>query len=460
MRLHALNNDRAGALRVYHAHVGALQRELNVEPSPAIREAYERLLRADSTQTRRTLNAPAMVAASPLIGRQREWEQLQAIWQRASQGHSHIAFVIGEAGIGKTRLAEEMLMWANQQGIATARTRAYATEARLSYAPVTEWLRSDAIRESLIRLDKVWLKEVSRLLPELLIQNADLPPPEPVNEYWQRRRFFEALARAVLSAPQPLVLLLDDLQWCDPETLEWLDFLLRFDPGMRLLIFGTARPEELDAKHPLMSLLLTLRNADQITEIELKPLDAAETARLAAHITHAEFDDESAMQLFRETEGNPLFVVEMARAEPIKDLASLNRQLLRSAGNRDLSSLRLPPRIYAVIAGRLARLSPAARDLAGLAATFGREFTFDVLARASHGDEDSLLQGLDELWQRRIVREQGPNEYDFSHDKIRDVVYAEISPMKQRHWHLRVAQALEVIHARPRPGERATGRAL
>ncbi len=150
-----------------------------------------------------------------LVGRRPEWERLCSSWERASAGESHLFLISGEAGIGKTHLAEELLTWADQQGIATARTRSYGAEGRLALAPVTEWLRSDDIRQSLRRLADVWLTEIARLLPELLDERPNLPRPQPMTEFGQRQRFFEALARGVLAAPQPLLLLIDDLQWCD-----------------------------------------------------------------------------------------------------------------------------------------------------------------------------------------------------------------------------------------------------
>ena len=135
-----------------------------------------------------------------------------------------------------------------------------------------------------------------------------------MTEFGQRQRFFEALSRAVLAAPQPLLLLIDDLQWCDQETLQWLHFLLRFDPKKRLLIIGTARPEELVPPHPVADWLMQLRSEGSVIELALGSLDAAETAQLAAQVTKDDLDDRSALQLYRETEGNPLFVVEMASA--------------------------------------------------------------------------------------------------------------------------------------------------
>jgi len=288
---------------------------------------------------------------------------------------------------------------------------------------------------------------VARLLPELLSERPDLPHPESMTEYWQRQRFFEALARAVLQARPPLLLLIDDLQWCDQDTLEWLHYLLRFDPWGQLLVVGTARAGEGGAQHPLTVLLHDLRRAGDVTEIALSPLDAAETAKLATHVAGCELDVDQAIRLYRETEGNPLFVVETARAGIDRRLA-IGDWRLEPQSQSLISNLQsLPPRVHAVIAARLAQLSAPTRELVSLAATIGRAFTFDVFARASDYDEDSLVRGLDELWQRRIVREQGANAYDFSHDKIREVAYAEISPMHRQLMHRRVAQALEAVYA-------------
>src|SRR5690348_3046156 len=322
MRLLALTGDRAGALRAYHACATALQRELGIAPSAETRQAYERLIRTAGAAG--AAGAPASptesrgmrsLSISPsLVGRQREREHLLDAWQRACAHGPGFALVTGEAGIGKSRLAEELLVWANQQGATTAKARCYAAEGRLSLAPVTDWLRGEGLRAHVSRLDSLWLTEVSRVLPELLAERPDLPRHEPISEYGQRQRFFEALARAVLAAPQPLLLLIDDLQWCDEETLEWLHFLLRFGANARILVVGSARAEEITPGHPLRTLLLHLRNTLGVTEIAPRPLDAAETARLGSLLAHRELDVAAAMRLYRETEGNPLFVVETMRA--------------------------------------------------------------------------------------------------------------------------------------------------
>ena len=447
MRLFALNNDRASALHVYHTCVSTLQREMGVDPGPATREAYEQLLQQEALTIQPIVHQPLPAATPTLIGRAREWKQLHDAWQRTTDGGPHFVLVTGEAGVGKSRLAEDFLLWASQQGAVTAKARSYAAEGQLSLAPVTEWLRSEGLRAPLRHLDAVWLSEVARILPELLAEQPELPHYESVTEYGQRQRFFEALARAILLPPQPLLLLLDDLQWCDQETLAWLHFLLRFDPMARLLVVGCAREEELLPSHPLRTLLLHLRNTMRATEIPLEPLDAAETAKLAGAVAKRELDLDEGLHLFHETGGYPLFVVEMVRAD-LGRVSASPPEAERLSRPPPLENARtLPPRVHAVLVGRLLQLSASARTFVELAATIGREFTLDLLIGVSNADSDSAVRALDELWYKRIVREHGANSYDFTHDKLREVAYAEISVPQRRMLHRRVAQALEAMHA-------------
>ncbi|HSD29415.1 MAG TPA: AAA family ATPase, partial [Vicinamibacteria bacterium] len=375
-------------------------------------------------------------AALSLVGRQPEWARLREAWERADLGPAGFALVTGDAGIGKSRLAEELLTWAQRQGAATARTRCYAAEGRLSLAPVSEWLHSDGLSPHLARLEDVWRVEVARLLPELLVARPDLTRPPPMTEFGDRLRFFGGLARAALLAPPPRLLLIDDLQWCDRETLEWLHFLFRFDPEARLLVLGTARSEELAADHPLPALLRQLRSAAQLAEIALVPLDAAETAELAAQVGNRACDTDAAIRLYRETEGNPLFIVETVRAESGGEAP---------AGVPEQGIPGLPPRTHAVIAGRLSQLSDEAREAAAAAAVIGRAFDLSVLVPVV-GDEAVVVRALDELWRKRIIREQGPNGYDFTHDKLRDVAYGATSAPQRRLLHRRVAEALLAAH--------------
>jgi DNA-binding SARP family transcriptional activator len=432
MRLHDGRGDRARALRVYHVCAATLDRELGVEPSAPTREAYEALLPAER-QPAGAGRERGRVTGPPLVGRASEWSRLTTLWRAVEKGGTRLVLVTGEPGIGKTRLIEEFNSWCVQRGAVTAEARSYAAEGALAYEPLAAWLRSPALKARLARLAPAHLTELSRLLPEILAEVPGLARPEPLPESDQRHRLFDAAAGAILSMGGPLLLAADDLQWWDRDSLQFLHFLLRVDPGARLLVAGTARLEETDQWHPVSDLRTGLRALERLTEIDLDRLSREETALLAERVAGRPLGEPDSDRLYHETEGNPLFVVEALRAGWRRG----------DADGRWASS-----RVQAAIESRLAQLSEPARELVGVAATIGREFTSEVLALASEADERTLVRGLDDLWRRRIVREQGADAYDFSHDKIREVAYAALSPALRRHHHLRAARALEMLSAR------------
>ncbi len=184
-----------------------------------------------------------------------------------------------------------------------------------------------------------------------------------------------------------------------------------------------------------------------MTEVALGPLNTTETASLAEHIAGRQLDPALTSGLYHETEGNPLFVVEMVRARTLEEHAGEQYAGEKPLPLLTLPASTLPPTVQTVLAARLSHLSPFAREVAGVAAVIGREFPFTVLARASAGDEDALVRGLDELWQRRIVREQGGDAYDFSHDKLREEAYTSLSIAHRRLLHRRVAESLAEVYA-------------
>lgn len=432
MRLYDLKGDRAAALYAYQQCAALLQRELDVAPSPATHQVYERLLS-------RKGNSPQMVPLAgtfPLVGRVAEWAHLQETWQRAAQGNPRLVLISGEAGIGKTRLAEELLVWVDRQDLPVSSAHCYEAEGASAYAPVTTWLRV----RPLSHLEPVWRSEVARLLPELAEGASGAATPGPLTQDWQRQRFHEALARAVLGPDlavyQPLLLLLEDLQWCDGDTLAWLNYLLRYNARARLLVVGTLRTEATPEEGPLPTLLTSLRRRNLLTEIGLQPLNSVDATRLGEAALGQALDAEAAASLYRETEGNPLFIVEFARAGLVHAMEPV-----------DVRTVGLPPLVQAAVASRLAQLSQPAQRVMHLAAVIGREFTFEVLNRAAGQDEETLIVALDELWQRRVIREQGKSAYDFSHDKLRKVAYDSLSAARRQRLHKQVAEALSFVYA-------------
>ena len=464
MHLLAQNGQRSAALVQYDLCCRALAEELGVEPDEDTRALHASLLQPAAPAVQRAPQSPhephhqALPPLSPppplpvatvdfpLVGRKVEFQSLLSTWTRTVQSGTQMVFVAGEAGIGKTRLAEELLLHVQRQGHVAVRARAYALEGRLAYAPLADWLRAPPLQARLETLDQVWLRELSRLLPELLIQHPDLPPPEPLTERWQQKRLFEALRNAFTAGSRPLLLLLDDLQWCDAETLAWLQYLVETAPQAPLLVVGTVRSDEIDDEHPLHQLRRALLRAGKLFTVDLVPLSAEDTAALGAEVWEYALDSVTAASLFEATAGNPLYVVETVRAG--NKFVTPDDKPSDHIGPPTLQpGAGLPPKVYALIEARLAQLTPATRTLAQVAATIGRAFTLPLLAEAGRVDEESVVAGLDELWRRRIVREQASTRYDFTHDRIRDVAFATISPVKRAHLHRRVAQALEKLHS-------------
>jgi len=423
MTASARRGDRAEAFRTYHRCAEVLRRELDVEPDPRTRAVYDALGATASAAT-----PMPQFPSSRLVGRSSELSRSAEVWRRSAEGRPQLLLVTGEPGIGKTRLVEELASMAAVGGSLVARARAYQSAGRPPWGPVIEWLRSPALEPSLSRLEPVWLAELARLLPELRTADSgpDLPP---VAGDAGRHRLFDAIGRALLAGSRPLLLVVDDLQWCDRETLQLVGHLLLTASGAPLLVAATMRSDEVDEGDAVGPLKSSLSRDDLLTEIDLGRLDAGSTGELASGLLGRHLDSDDVDRLWRDTEGQPLFIVEAARTG------------LGPAGPENLSRT-----VRSVISSRLGHLSPRSRRLVEVAATVGRSFSVEVLAAASGFGEDALVDGLDEAWRRQILREQGDG-YDFSHDRIREVAYDAIPPARRRALHRAVAAALESARA-------------
>ncbi len=447
MQLHLLNGDRPAALRVYHTCASELARELGVEPDAELTDLYQRILARESVAPQ-TPPAPSHRAeGEQLVGRTHERRRLFAAWRKAAAGRPGCVLIRGEAGIGKTRLAQELYRWAEKLEITAVRTRAYEAASTLAYAPILEWLRTPILTARLDKIDTARLQEVARLAPELLTTYPELAPPQSLVEDWQRTRLYEALAHIFCLERQPLLLWIDDLQWCDSESLAWFQYLLQYDRQAPLLLLGTVRDEQLALDHPITRLEHNLRRDEQLTEIRLDRLSGDETVELGRVVTFGRLTEAALAHQSRLADGNPLFMLEMVRAG-LEALPAAGET--RTFADEASTALELPTKVQSVIQARLAQLSASARALVGMAATIGRGFTVELLLEAGDMEEDDVIQHLDELWRRRIIAESSAgatDAYDFSHDRIRDVAYAELSTIRRRYYHRIVAEALETLHA-------------
>jgi DNA-binding SARP family transcriptional activator len=437
MELQADLGDRAGAVSTYHRCASVLERELGVEPDPATQRAVQRLLAGRLRSVEATPRAG--LGGTELIGRTRELALLDSVWQGSGAG-PRLVLVRGDAGVGKTRLVAELAGGARARGAVVANTRCFGAARRLALAPVADWLRHPAIRSASERLEPVWRAEVERLVPMRAGGTTrGTPSPAPV-ETWQRHRFFEGLARALIGVGRRLLLVLDNVQWCDEETLVLLTLALELSSDAPLMVAGTLRDDD-ETDPAVVEWVSRMRETGLLTEITLRPLGVGGTARLAEAISGAPIGDDEATLLQATTGGFPLYVIEAVRttvdhgSDPGSDPG-----VAPGSGPVPIGDL------GAVLRGRLEQATRAAREIAGLAAAAGTHVTLDLLAEASDLAPESVVRAVDELWRRRILRERDDG-YDFSHDLLRDAAYELVGPARRWLLHRRVAQGLELLHA-------------
>ena len=432
MRLQADVGDRAGAVSTYHHCASVLERELGIAPDAETRAAFQRLM-AHARPARRpgTVTEPPGrpgLGAVPLIGRSAELAQLGDAWRAAAAGRRGLVLVRGGAGVGKTRLVAEVADLARSRGAVVARSQCFGTPGRLALAPVADWLRNPAVQSAAATLDPAWRAEVARLLPAGGYGRHGTGS-RAMADAWQRHRFFEGLARALIAVGRPLLLVLDNMQWCDQETLAFTTLCLGLARDTRLLVAGTIRDDYLGQDPELAGWTARMRASGLLTELCLSPLEPSGAARLAREVSGQPLGDADASLLYAVTGGFPLYVIEAVR------------------GTVDLHRTPLPAGdVAAVLRKRLDQATAPAREVAGLAAAVGTNFTLGLLTEASDLDPDVVVEAVDELWRRRIVQEFRDG-YDFSHDMLREAAYGLLSPPRRWLVHRRIAQALELEHA-------------
>jgi DNA-binding SARP family transcriptional activator len=431
--------DRAAAKATYRQLADVLRRQLDLAPDPATTALVDELM--GSTGAAPTAPTPGTVSsvrgdrgASRLVGRAREFDALVQQWRLAQLGERTVVVVSGEPGVGKSRLVAELAALAASEDAIVATSRCFGQSGRLAFAPIADWLRSPNLARELATLEPVWKVEVERLLPSLGLVSvakspADVPerPPQPGADGWERLRFFEGLARAVLCARRPTLLVLDDLQWCDQETVAWLSFLLEFSRDAPLMVAATARRGALEDLLSVTTTVRSFRSSCVVHEMDLSPLDASDATALVSELTGRHLEAKEMQLLHAATGGYPLFIVEAARSQRAE----------KGYAATDVAS---------VLRRRLEETTEPAHEVAQLAAAVGRDFSLDLLVEASDLDSVALVDSVEELTRCGILVERDAG-IDFSHDLLRDVAYSSASAARRWLLHRRLAQGLELLHA-------------
>ena len=440
IRLHARTGDRAAALEQYRACVRTLSRELGVAPLQETAELYEQVNDGRLTAFGPPAAAPpratrAEPAQLPLTGREAELAAL-AHAHAAASPNGHLAVIEGEAGVGKTRLFEDFAQSARAASAIVLATCCHDDEAGLPYGPVVELLRAAVARDG----ERAWVDRVAPqrladaafLLPELALLRPDTAAPPPLDGPGARVRLLEAIGAVLAAAcdgPLSGIVFVDDLHGADEATIDAISYLGRRLDGRRLLLVMSWRSEAVQPGHRLRRLAADGARAGAATIVSPARLTRDEVAALVQAVV-PETPAELAHRVYIESEGLPLFAAQYLAA--------------CADGVTEPASDGLPADVHGFLTARLARLSAVARQVLGAAATIGRSFEFSTVREASGRGEEEIVVALEELLAQNVIREvPGPEpSYDFSHDKLRSLVYAETSLARRRLLHRRVAAAL------------------
>ena len=461
----------AAAMHQYRQCVQVLERELGVTPLAATTQLYETILkrrlhsasqapspssppvaqRQDSPPRAPSLRADTL----PLVGRSQELASVRAAYDSA-RSEGRLFVIDGEAGIGKTRLANEFLLSMRQRAVSVLEARCYTGEETLAYGPILAALRvALAVPTAVRRLESladVWVAEASRLVPELQRVRPNLPPSPRLDSPGAQSRFIEGLCHTLCAlshdagSTAPGVLFIDDAHWIDSSSLRLLTYLVRRPQTYPLFILLCWRSQDSEQGQRLRALLTEAPRAGAATSVALHRLgvDAIRELARASLPQETRRLEALAQRLHKETEGVPIFLVEYLTA--VRD----------GALSTESDDWTLPGTMREALLARIHTVSETGWQALTAAAVIGRSFDVDTLREASGRTEEETVSALDELSASGLVNQSSkrlgspPLTYDFVHEKVRAAVCGEVSLARQRLLHRRIATALVARYPRDR----------
>ncbi len=374
----------------------------------------------------------------PFVGRGDESAQLRQAFERAAAGERCAVVVTGEPGIGKTRLAAELAREMHGCGALVLHGRC-DEDMGVPYQPLVEALRhfADHVHpEELPDRLGAYGGELTRLLPELAERAPQLPTPLKSDPETERYRLFHAVMDwlRACSDEDPVVVVLDDLQWATKDTALLLRHVLSAPDSLRLLVVGTYRDTEAGAGHPVTEVVADLWRAQGAQRVALDGLvedDMGGFLEAVGRAADADDGDALARTVHAETAGNPFFVSELVRH-------------LVETGDKSLEERAIPRGVREVVERRLARMSEAAVAALRLASVLGEVFDIALLEHSLGAD---VLEVLDEAAAARLVIEAGPRRYRFAHALVRATLYEDLSAARRLRLHRQAGEAIEAVYA-------------
>ena len=393
-------------------------------------------------------------STSQFIGRRRE---LSLVWNRfeaAKGGRARVVLLVGELGIGKTRLLEEVAECAVQDGATVLRGGASESEGMPPYLPFLEALGQyirvtppDQLREQVAVAPRI----LASLLPELAVRlGGELSVAYPLPPEQARLRLYEAVGTFLegISAPHGLVLMLDDLHWADTASLDLLCYIARHHAKARLLVLGSYREGEINRNQALERTVIELNRRRVLTTVAVNPLSAEEIEALAAGYLGGPISPIVSQLLHAQSEGNPFFAEELIRGW--LEVGALVQEHHQWVAVRSLEHS-LPSSIVGALRQRFTRLSSHIIDHLRIAAIIGRAFDLSLLTAVEGQEIEAVEECLLEAVGAGLVRTDQQGVFTFTHDKIRECLYAEVSSSRRRRLHEDIGRVLEARYSHQGP---------
>jgi DNA-binding SARP family transcriptional activator len=450
-----LGGDRSAALATYARHVARLSSEVGGAPSRALTALAARIEQTPAPRATKRASedwyehAPSFDAS--LVGRAREWESLRRAWDSVGSDGSRVALIEGEPGVGKTRLADDFLRWVTSRGGLVLRGRGYGARGGAPFGAIIEALRGTLDAPGLAGVDAEWLAEVARVLPDLRRRFSALPDvsASAPADGW---RLFEGVAQVLmaLAEDRPLVVMIDDLQWCDADSCGLLHFLLRRLADSRVLWCATFTVGEVERDAPAARLSRALRAMRGAAHVPLAPLSQEDVWQLVRELGRVDSPTAGhrlAARVHEVTAGNPFYVIELLKTLFAQDILTVDPETkawIVSPTAAENGAYSYSPTVHDAIADRIECLPDELHAVLISIASAGRGCRADLLSHL-HGISRLHAAMLgDALVERHLVVESD-GAYACAHPTIAAVVRARLTTSRRREVHRALAITLEFL---------------